>query len=60
MQYLNHDDPVVNETLKVFREKLSFPQSPKEQENAQKKVAQLRAFDYRSTHLKATFTACRS
>ncbi len=60
MQYLNHDDPVVNETLKVFREKRSFPQSPKEQENAQKKVAQLRAFDYRSTHFKATFTACRS
>ena len=60
MQYLNHDDPVVNETLKVFREKRSFPQPPKEQENAQKKVAQLRAFDYRSTHFKATFTACRS
>ena len=60
MQYLNHDDPVVMETLKVFREKRSFPQPPEEQKSAQKKTAQLRAFDYRGTHLKASYTACRS
>ena len=60
MQYLNHDDPVVLETLKVFREKRSFPQPPEEQKSAQKKTAQLRAFDYRGTHLKASYTACRS
>ena len=60
MQYLNHDDPVVLEALKVFREKRSFPQPPEEQKSAQKKTAQLRAFDYRGTHLKASYTACRS
>ena len=59
MQYLNEDDPAIMETRKVFRENKAFPQAPvKEEEN--KKVAQANAYDYRSTHVKATFTACMS
>ena len=53
MEYLNSDDPAILETLKLFREGKAFPQAP------EKKVAQ-NAFDYRGTHLKATYTACLS
>ena len=56
MEYLNSDDPAILETLKLFREDKAFPQAPEKKE---KKVAQ-NTFDYRGTHLKATFTACLS
>ena len=56
MEYLNSDDPAILETLKLFREDKAFPQAPEKKE---KKVAQ-NTFDYRATHLKATFTACLS
>ena len=56
MEYLNSDDPAIQETLKLFREDKAFPQAPEKKE---KKVAQ-NTFDYRGTHLKATFTACLS
>ena len=56
MEYLNSDDPAILETLKLFREDKAFPQAPEKRE---KKVAQ-NTFDYRATHLKATFTACLS
>ena len=56
MEYLNSDDPAILETLKLFREGKAFPQAPEKKE---KKVAQ-NAFDYRGTHLKATYTACLS
>ncbi len=56
MEYLNSDDPAIQETLKLFREDKAFPQAPEKKE---KKVAQ-NTFDYRATHLKATFTACLS
>jgi carboxyl-terminal processing protease len=57
MEYLNSDDPAILETLKLFREGKAFPQAP---EKKDKKVAQLRAFDYHGTHQKATYTACLS
>ena len=57
MKYLNSDDPAILETLKLFREGKAFPQAPEKKE---KKVAQLRAFDYHGTHQKATYTACLS
>ena len=57
MEYLNSDDPAILETLKLFREGKAFPQAPEKKE---KKVAQLRAFDYHGTHRKATYTACLS
>ena len=57
MEYLNSDDPAILETLKLFREGKAFPQAPEKKE---KKVAQLRAFDYHGTHQKATYTACLS
>jgi carboxyl-terminal processing protease len=56
MEYLNSDDPAILETLKLFREGKAFPQAPEKKE---KKVAQ-NAFDYRGTHMKATYTACLS
>ena len=56
MEYLNSDDPAILETLKLFREDKAFPLAPEKKE---KKVAQ-NTFDYRATHLKATFTACLS
>ena len=62
MQYLNEDDPTIMETQKVFRENKAFPQAPVKEEEKEdnKKVAQANAYDYRSTHMKATFTACMS
>ncbi len=59
MQYLNHDDPAITETLKVFREDKAFPEAPEKKEEP-KKVARLHGSDYHGTHLKATYTACRS
>ncbi len=56
MEYLNSNDPAILETLKLFREGKAFPQAPEKKE---KKVAQ-NTFDYRGTHLKATYTACLS
>ena len=56
MEYLNSNDPAILETLKLFREDKAFPQAPEKKE---KKVAQ-NTFDYRGTHLKATYTACLS
>ena len=56
MEYLNSDDPAILETLKLFNEGKAFPQAPEKKE---KKVAR-NTFDYHGTHLKATYTACRS
>ncbi len=39
MEYLNSDDPAIEETLKIFREGKAFPQAPEKKENATKKVA---------------------
>ena len=59
MEYLNADDPVIMETLKVFRNNNAFPAPPaKAEEN--KKVARASGFDYRSTHQKITYTVYRS
>ena len=59
MEYLNADDPVIMETLKVFRSNNAFPAPPaKAEEN--KKVARASGFDYRSTHQKITYTVYRS
>ena len=59
VEYLNEDDPVIMETLKVFRSNNAFPAPPaKVEEN--KKVALTSAFDYRSTHQKITYTVYRS
>ena len=52
-EYLNQDDPAIQETLKLFRNNASFP-TPDEKTKAQKVAA---AFDYRSTHVKATLIA---
>ena len=59
VEYLNEDDPVIMETLKVFRSNNAFPAPPaKAEEN--KKVALTSTFDYRSTHQKITYTVYRS
>ena len=59
VEYLNEDDPVIMETLKVFRSNNAFPAPPaKPEEN--KKVALASAFDYRSTHQKITYKVYRS
>lgn len=52
-EYLNQDDPAILETLKLFQNNASFPK-PEEKTQAQKVAA---AFDYRSTHVKATLIA---
>lgn len=52
-EYLNQDDPAIQETLKLFRNNEAFPK-PKTKTQSQK-VA--KAFDYRSTHVKATLIA---
>ena len=52
-EYLNQDDPAIMETLRLFRNNASFPK-PDEKTQSQKVAA---AFDYRSTHVKATLIA---
>ena len=52
-EYLNQDDPAIQETLKLFRNNESFPKPDTKTQN--QKVA--KAFDYRSTHAKATLMA---
>ena len=52
-EYLNQDDPAIMETLKLFRNNASFPK-PEEKTKSQKVAS---AFDYRSTHVKATLIA---
>lgn len=55
-EYLNQDDPAIQETLKLFRNNEAFPKKPEaEGEEQAQKVAQ--AYDYRSTHVKATLIA---
>ena len=54
-EYLNHDDPAIIETLKLFREGKAFPKKPETDEGRQQKVASV--FDYRGTHLKASYIA---
>ena len=52
-EYLNQDDPAIQETLKLFRNNEAFPKS--ETKTQKQKVAA--AFDYHSTHVKATLIA---
>ena len=55
-EYLNQDDPAILETLKLFRDGKAFPQKPATAtEKKDQKVAQM--FDYRGTHVSATFIA---
>ena len=55
-EYLNQDDPAILETLKLFRNNEAFPKKPEAEGKKQpQKVA--KAFDYRSTHVKATLIA---
>ena len=55
-EYLNQDDPAILETLKLFRSGMAFPQKPSPAE-AQKQQKVACAFDYRGTHVKASFIA---
>ena len=52
-EYLNQDDPAIQETLKLFRNNEAFPKAETRSQN--RKVAN--AFDYRSIHVKATLIA---
>ena len=52
-EYLNQDDPAIQETLKLFRNNEAFPKAETKSQN--RKVAN--AFDYRSIHVKATLIA---
>ena len=52
-EYLNQDDPAIQETLKIFRNNEAFPKPDGKAQN--QKVA--KAFDYRSTHVKSTLIA---
>ena len=53
MEYLNDDDPVILETLKVFRSGTAFPTAPA-QNNEMKKAAYIKPFDYRGPHMKTS------
>ena len=55
-EYLNSDDPVITETLKLFKEGKAFPRNDEQQETGQKKVARA-VFDYRQTHINVTTVA---
>jgi len=55
-EYLNQDDPAIIETLHLFREDKAFPQKPASQDS-QKNQKMAKAFDYRSTHMRATLIA---
>ena len=55
-EYLNQDDPAILETLKLFRSGMAFPQKPSPAE-AQKQQKVASTFDYRGTHVKASFIA---
>ena len=52
-EYLNQDDPAIQETLKLFLNNESFPKPDTKTQS--QKVAKV--FDYRSTHVKATLIA---
>ena len=56
MEYLNEDDPVILETLKVFRSGTAFPTAPA-QNNEMKKAAYIKPFDYRGPHTASTHIA---
>jgi len=50
IEYLNQDDPVIKEALRVFKDGEAFPQAPQAEDTVKdtNKVAQ--TFDYRATH----------
>ena len=52
-EYLNQDDPAIQETLKLFLNNESFPQPGTNAKN--QKVA--KSFDYRSTRVKGNLIA---
>ena len=52
-EYLNHDDPAILETLRLFRSGKAFPEKPVK--GQQQRVAS--AFDYRGTHANTTYIA---
>ena len=60
-QYINQDDPVVKEALRIFREDASFPKLPEKSEGSKKmqKVAGIwqKGYDYHPTHMRSTFVA---
>ena len=47
-EYLNDDDPAIRETLRVFREGVSFPHADKPRQTA---------YDYRGTHIRCGLVA---
>jgi len=55
-EYLNQDDPAILQTLKLFREGKAFPQKP-DASAGQKQQKVACAFDYRGTHIKASYIA---
>lgn len=60
-QYINQDDPVIDEALRIFKNNASFPKLPvSDEENAsqQQKVAwQQHGFDYNPLHARPTVVA---
>ena len=59
MEYLNEDDPVIQETQKVFRSGTAFPTAPATN-NDMKKAAYVKPFDYRGPHTTTTSIAYMS
>ena len=55
-EYLNQDDPAILQTLKLFREGKAFPQKL-DASAGQKQQKVACAFDYRGTHIKASYIA---
>ena len=55
-EYLNQDDPAILQTLKLFRAGKAFPQKP-DASAGQKQQKVACAFDYRGTHIKASYIA---
>ena len=56
MEYLNEDDPVIQETQKVFRSGTAFPTAPATN-SEMKKAAFVKPFDYRGPHTTASHIA---
>jgi carboxyl-terminal processing protease len=59
-QYINQDDPVIIETLRIFGEGAAFPKrpEPKMENGKQQKVAWgHRPYDYSPIHMRATMVA---
>lgn len=55
LQYVNQDDPVIIETLRVFKEGKAFPKAPEQESENYQRVAM--SYDYKALHQSHSFIA---